>query len=97
MLPAILTLLGGMALGQRFKLLVLAPAILLTLVLAVGAGVARADTPWRIGLTAAGLITSLQIGYLLGLGIRHVLIRARAKRMRAASFVSSLPTGRSAH
>lgn len=94
---AILTLLCGMVLGQRFKMLILAPASFLILALAVGAGIARAEMPWMIALTAAELITCLQSGYLLGLGIRYLLPMARAKRQRAASFASSLPTRRSVH
>lgn len=97
MLAAILSLLCGMVLGQRFKMLILAPASFLALVLAVGAGIARAETPWTIALAAAALITCLQSGYLLGLGIRHLLPLARAKRERAASFPSSLPARRSVH
>jgi hypothetical protein len=39
----------------------------------------------------------LQLGYLLGLGVRHVTVLARASRRRAASLASSLPPQRSAH
>lgn len=97
MLTAILTLLCGMVLGQRLKMLVLAPASLLVLLLAVGAGLARAATPWGIALSAAELVGCLQCGYLLGLAIRHLSVVARAKRMRRASVVISLPARRSAH
>jgi hypothetical protein len=83
-----------MVLGQRFKMLVLAPASLLVLLLAVGTGLARADTLWGAGLLAAGLITCLQCGYLLGLGIRHVSVLARAKRLRSASAISAVPARR---
>lgn len=95
MLPAILAFLCGMVLGQRFKVFVLAPAILLVLVLILGVGIARAETAWTIGLNTVALITSLQIGYLLGLAIRQLLLFARAKRFRAA-FANSLPARRSA-
>lgn len=86
-----------MVLGQRFKMLVLAPAVLLTLLLAAGIGVARAETLGTIALHAAGLIACLQCGYLLGLGIRQLSVVARAKRLRSASVVSSLPARHSAH
>lgn len=97
MLAVMLTLLCGMVLGQRFKMLVLAPASCLALILALGTGLARAETLTGIGLLAAALITSLQCGYLLGLGIRHLTVLARARRMRAGSAVDSLPARRSAH
>jgi hypothetical protein len=98
MLAAVLTvLLCGMVLGQRFKMLILAPASLITLLLAVGAGVARAETGWMIAVTAAGLIASLQCGYLLGLAIHQLSVLARARRMQAAPPASSLPVQRSAH
>jgi hypothetical protein len=92
--PAIISLLVGMFLGQRFKVLVLAPVILLTLILAIGAGIARVDAVWALGLTAAVTIVGLQIGYLLGIGIRHLIVVARAIRLRAASLGGSLPTRR---
>lgn len=97
MLLAILSLLVGMLLGQRFTVLILAPAILLTLLIAVGAGIARAEVPSTIGLTAAAAIACLQISYLLGAGIRHLMVVARASRMRAASFANSSPVRRPAH
>ena len=83
--PAIIGLLVGIFLAQRFKVLVLAP---------VGAGIARANAVWALGLTAAVTIVGLQIGYLLGIGIRHLIVVARASRLRAASLGGSLPTRR---
>ncbi len=92
--PAIIGLLVGMLLAQRFKVLVLVPVILLTLVFAIGAGIARADGVWAVGSTAAVTIVGLQIGYLLGIGIRHLIVLARASCLRTASLGSSLPTRR---
>lgn len=92
--PALIGLLVGMLLAQRFKVLVLAPVILLTLIFAIGAGIARADAVWVAGSTAAVTIVGLQIGYLLGIGIRHLIVLARATRLRTASLGSSLPTRR---
>ncbi len=76
MTAALISLLIGMMLGQRFKVLVLMPAIAIALVIAVGAGVARADPLWSIVLIAAATATSLQIGYLVGIGIRDVFVAA---------------------
>lgn len=96
MLAAILTLLLGMVLGQRFKMFVLAPASLFVLILATGVCIARAETVWRIGVTAAGLVCCLQIGYLLGIAMLHLLIMARAKRQRVAPFSNSFRARHSA-
>lgn len=96
-LIAILNLLVGMVLGHRFPVLILAPAILLTLILSIGIGAAWADAPLTIGLTSAVAITCLQLGYLLGLVARHLMAAARASRTRAASFARSLPSRRAVH
>jgi hypothetical protein len=88
----IISLLVGTFLAQRFKVLVLAPVILLfTVILAFGAGIARADAGWTVGLTATMTIVGLQIGYLLGIGIRHLIVVARASRLRAAFLGGSFP------
>jgi hypothetical protein len=75
---ALIGLLVGVVLGQRFKVLVLVPGIGLALVFAIAVGVADADGGWTIVLMAMTAITSLQIGYLAGIGIRHFRTTARA-------------------
>jgi hypothetical protein len=82
---AMISLVVGMVLGQRFKVLVLLPAIALALVLAIGGGIVRAESAWWIVLVAAAAATSLQIGYLIGVGIRHALVAARASRSPVTS------------
>jgi hypothetical protein len=86
-----------MVLGQRFKMLVLAPASLFMLLLGGIVGFARTGTLQDVVLSAAALIACLQCGYLLGLGIRHLSVVARAKRLRAAPTVHSVPARRAAH
>jgi hypothetical protein len=70
----IISLLVGavLGLGRGFKVLVLMPTIAIALVLAIGTGVAHADSSWWIVLKAAGAVASIQIGYLVGIGIRYV-------------------------
>jgi hypothetical protein len=75
---ALIGLLIGVVLGQRFKVLVLVPGIGLSLVFAIAAGVADADGGWTIVLMVTTAIASLQIGYLAGIGIRHFGTTARA-------------------
>jgi len=96
MLLAIFVLLVGIALGQRFNVLVLVPAVLTTLGVAVGLGIAFSQAPGTIILFTLAAIACLQIGYLLGLGIRQ-LIEARASRLRSASFAESSHARHPAH
>jgi hypothetical protein len=86
---AIISLLVGMVLGQRFKVLMLLPAIVFALGLAIGGGVVRADSAWWIVLMAATAATALQIGYIIGIGIHHVLVAVPASRSPATSLTSS--------
>jgi hypothetical protein len=88
---AMISLLAGMVLGQRFKVPVLVPATALGLVLAIGAGIAHADAVGSIVLMAAVTATSLQIGYFAGIGIRHLMVVARASRLRVANLTGSAP------
>jgi hypothetical protein len=93
--PAILSLLVGAALAQRFKVLVLLPAIMIALLFAFISRLVRADTGWTATtLIAITIVVGLQIGYLLGIGVRHLLLLARAHRLRATSPTRSLPQWR---
>ena len=94
---ALISLSIGIVLARRFKVLILAPAFMLTLVLAISTGLARTDAAWSIGATALVIIVGLQIGYLLGSGMRRVMVLARANRPGSTSFTSSLPPRRAAH
>ena len=89
-----ISLLVGMVLGQRFKVLVLVPTIAIPLIFALGAGIARADTFWQIVLMAVAAASSLQVGYLAGVVIRHVLVAARSSRSPATSLTGSAPVRR---
>jgi hypothetical protein len=93
---ALISLSIGVVLARRFKVLILAPAFMLTLLLAIGTGLARTDAAWSIGSAALVVIIGLQIGYLLGSGMRHVMVLVRASRSSPNSFANTLPH-RSAH
>jgi hypothetical protein len=80
MILSIISLLVGALLGQRFKVMVLMPATAIVLVVAIGTGVTHAHTAWSIILMAAAAATSMQIGYLIGIGIHHVLAAALSSR-----------------
>ena len=75
---SMISFLVGVALGQRFKVLVLMPAFAIVLVFAVGT--AQAQTAWSIVLMAAITATCLQIGYLIGIFVRQVLVSALSRR-----------------
>jgi hypothetical protein len=96
MLLAIFMFLVGAVLGQRFTVFVLVPAILVTLGVAIGLGIVRAQTPGTIALVTIAAIACLQIGYLLGLGMRQ-LVQSRASRLRSGSFADSSRARRPAH
>ena len=79
-LLGIISVLIGAVLAQRFKIMVLVPATATVLVAAVAAGLAQAHTAWWVILAAALVATSMQVGYIVGLGIRHVLEAPLADR-----------------
>jgi hypothetical protein len=87
--PALVSLLIGLMLAQRFKVLSLIPVILLTVLFALTAAFAGANATWTSTLTAAVAIAGLQVGYLLGIGLRHLTLIARAHRLRAATRLSA--------
>jgi hypothetical protein len=73
LLLAMISLLVGAVLAQRFKIMILIPAIGIMLVAAVGAGVTQAHIVWWTILMIAAAGASMQVGYVIGLGIRHIL------------------------
>jgi len=82
-MTTLLGLLIGMILGQRFKVLILAPAVLLIVLLAIGAAIESTNPAWSVGARAAMALVGLQFGYLLGAGIRYLKVLARANRLAA--------------
>ena len=77
MMLAAISLLIGVALGQRFKVMSLLPAFVLV---AVASGVLRFDSIASILLFTAVAAASLQIGYLGGVIIRSPGTRILRKR-----------------
>ncbi len=77
---AITAVLIGAALGQRFKVLILVPAIVITSAAILGFGMAQNSNLWSILLVMALTITALQMGYLGGAVIRFVVAGARVGR-----------------
>jgi membrane protein DedA with SNARE-associated domain len=75
-----ISLLVGALLGQRFRVMVLMPATAIVLLIAVGTGATHVYTAWSIILMAVAAATSMQIGYLIGIGVHHVLAAALSRR-----------------
>jgi hypothetical protein len=81
LLLAMVSLLVGALLAQRFTVMALVPATAIVLVLAFGTGVTHAHTAWSMVLTAGTAVIGMQIGYLvLGSSIRRVLARVLSGR-----------------
>ncbi len=79
-LLAMVAFLVGVALGRRFTVMILVPGTVILLVLAAKTGITHADTAWSILLTTAIAATSMQIGYLAGIGIRDVRLARSVRR-----------------
>jgi hypothetical protein len=93
----LVSLLIGMVLGQRFKVLAVVPAIAASSMAAIGFGIAHSEGLGRTVLLAALAVASLQIGYLLGVAIRYSLAAARTSGLRTASIHASQPTRHAVH
>jgi hypothetical protein len=93
-LLAIVSLLVGAALGQRFRVMVLIPATAIVMAVAIGTGVTQAYTAWWIVLAAIVAATGTQIGYFLGLGIHHFLTAALANRSSPLTASTAPTSGR---
>ena len=67
---AIISTVVGIALGLRYKVLILVPAVALAMLFAMIVAIARADHFWSIVLAMVVLGTAIQFGYLAGIVIR---------------------------
>ena len=86
---SIVSLLVGALLAQRFRIIVLMPATLTVLVIAIGAGVAQANSAWLIvGMIAAASV-SIQAGYFVGMLIQYGLDALSASRSSSLSPTTS--------
>jgi hypothetical protein len=87
-LTALISILAGITLGQRFKVFVLVPVMALIIVLAIIIGISNTERQ-TIVADAAVAILGLQIGYMLGIGLRHLMLLLRAGRLRSGSLTSA--------
>jgi hypothetical protein len=80
----IIHVLAGAALGLRFKVMILVPALTLTMLFAAIVGVTRGDQFWSIAVAMILLGTAIQVGYLAGILIRAKIASVRAQRAAVA-------------
>ena len=80
----ILALSVGVVFGYLFKVFVLIPVIAVVFVAAIGAGLVRADDAWSIALIAVGVTIALEIGYLIGGGVRAYVVARKEKPSQIA-------------
>jgi hypothetical protein len=85
LMPAIVGFLIGMAVAQRFKVLMLIPVVLLTLLILIAGSVTRTEALWTTALAALIVIGSLQIGYLAGSALRHARAGDAAPRLATSA------------
>src|ERR1700730_16139152 len=70
---AIISVLAGIALGLRYKVLILVPAVTAAMLFAIIIGVAHADRFWSIVLATVIVGTAVQFGYLAGIVMRAAI------------------------
>jgi hypothetical protein len=70
---AVINVLAGIALGLRYRVVILLPAVSLVVTFTVIAGIARGDHFWSIILAMVMVGTAVQLGYLVGIAIRAAI------------------------
>ncbi len=78
----LLVFLIGAVLGTRFKVLVLIPAIGLTVSAILAAGIVRGESISTFAVTAILAVSCLQIGYLSGIATHYIAALGHSGRRR---------------
>jgi hypothetical protein len=97
LIASLIGALMGIILGLRFKVFILIPFISLTIYWATGAALLHATPLIVVAETAGAVIASLQIGYVLGIGLLWLRMLARAGRPRNDLPDNTVPRRRAAH
>lgn len=74
---ALFYVLSGAVLGLRFRVMVLLPTIALSAVVIICLNVAWGTGLWMAAIETVIALTSVQIGYLIGVGVRIFLDQSR--------------------
>jgi hypothetical protein len=94
---ALLSLLTGLTLGMRCKVLVLLPVIACVVPLAITVSLLEGGSAWSMFPAVVMPLVGVQLGYLAGIGIRYSLALARLSRLRNTFSGKAQLTRRSAH
>ena len=92
----IVSLFIGIALGRRFTVSILLPAMAVALVLTIGAGFALKEDGWSIFWFTVATAIALQLGYLGGAGLR-LSAASKAARVASTPAPNSVSTQHPAH
>ena len=92
----VISLFIGIALGRRFAVLVLLPAIAVVLAVTIGAGFVLKEDGWSILWFTVAAVIALQVGYLGGAGLR-LSAASKAARVASTSAPNSASTQRPIH
>jgi hypothetical protein len=71
------SLLGGLVLGLRFRVLILVPVVIAGIVVIAIAGIGLRAAVWPIAAAIVTHAVGLQVGYLIGICAANVLGRKR--------------------
>ena len=80
-----ISILVGIALGLRFKFLILLPTIGVSLATVAVNGILRGDATWQLVVTMVVVATFLQLGYVVGCVLRFAAGAVSANRLRRPS------------
>jgi hypothetical protein len=72
--------LAGAALGLRFKVMILVPALILIALFTAIVGLSSGDQFWSIAAAMILLGTAIQVGYLAGILFRAKITSVRERR-----------------
>ena len=80
----LLLFLGGAALGMKFRVFILAPAVGLSVLAVFAVAQARGDALPTLLVSTLLAVIAVQIGYVAGILTRHALVSARIGSSRKA-------------
>ena len=78
---SLISLVAGVLLAQRFKIVLLVPATLFAVVAAAGAGLVRINSVWSTVLAIVAAGSGMQAGYFVGMLLHHGLCGFLAGRL----------------
>jgi hypothetical protein len=96
LIPAIISVLVGAALGLRFNFFILVPTVGLALAVVAVTGIALGNGIWRLVATMVVVAAFLQLGYIGGSVLRFIIGAMRATDHSKVSMPTSAGVSRPA-